>query len=131
MKDKFGYIDYWKTTAIDDLEAIDFLFKGKKYVQALFFAHLSLEKILKAHWVLDNIENFPPKTHNLIFILGKTKLELSDGDMDFLQSMNTFQIEGRYPDYLTQLQKTVKKLETKNIIFQTKSLFKCLLEKLP
>ncbi len=130
MNDKRNFIDYWKTTAADDLEAIDFLFKGKKYVQALFFAHLCLEKILKAHWVKDNLENFPPKTHNLIFLFGKTKLELSDDDTDFLQSMNTFQIEGRYPDYLAQLQKTVKKEETKKIIAQTQLLFECLHEKL-
>ena len=131
MNEKTRFIQFWKTTAIDDLEAIDLLFKGKKYVQALFFAHLCLEKILKAHWVKDNLENVPPKTHNLIHILGKTQLDMTEEDTDLLQSMNTFQIEGRYPDYLSYLQKSVKKEETKKIIEQTEILFACLLKKLP
>ena len=130
MSDKTKHIDYWENTAIDDLESMDVLFEGKKYVQALFFAHLSLEKILKAHWVLCNAENMPPKTHNLISLLGKTNLELSEEDTDFLQTMNVFQIEGRYPDHLTQLNKTISRERTEGIIAQVKQLFVCLQEQL-
>jgi HEPN domain-containing protein len=66
MNDKEKHINYWKTTAIDDIETVEFLLVCKKYVQTLFFTHLYIEKILKAHWVKFNIENVPPKTHNLI-----------------------------------------------------------------
>ena len=130
MNDKAKHTAYWANTAIDDLESMDVLFEVKKYVQALFFAHLSLEKTLKAHWVLCIVENMPPKTHNLIYLYGKTNLELSEEDTDFLQSMNVFQIEGRYPDYLTQLNKTISKERTENIIAQVKQLFVCLQEQL-
>ena len=68
MQDKERHIEYWKLSAADDLEAIDFLLNGKKYVQSLFFTHLSLEKILKALWVQNNENNIPPKTHNLYFL---------------------------------------------------------------
>ena len=30
MTDRDKHIEYWKTSAIDDLEAIDFLLNGKK-----------------------------------------------------------------------------------------------------
>ncbi|TAG17893.1 MAG: HEPN domain-containing protein [Cytophagia bacterium] len=131
MNDKTKHIAYWVNTATDDLESMDVLFEGKKYVQALFFAHLSLEKILKAHWVVCNANNMPPKTHNLIYLYEKTNLKLSEEDTDFLQSMNVFQIEGRYPDYLAQLNKTVNKEQTETIIVQVKQLFVCLQEQLP
>ena len=70
----------------------------------------------------------PPKTHNLISLLGKTNLELSEEDTDFLQTMNVFQIEGRYPDHLTQLNKTISRERTEGIIAQVKQLFVCLQE---
>lgn len=130
MADKEIHIGYWKNSAIDDLESVDFLFSGEKYVQALFFTHLSLEKILKDHWVKDHDENVPPKIHNLVSLFERTKLQLSETDSDFLQVMNTFQIEGRYPDYLSHLHKTTKRAEAENIISQAKALFKCLQEKL-
>ncbi|MBL7795786.1 MAG: HEPN domain-containing protein [Saprospiraceae bacterium] len=62
MTDKIRQIKYWQATADDDLEAIDLLFQGGKYVQSLFFAHLALEKILKAHWIKNNPQNVPPQT---------------------------------------------------------------------
>lgn len=131
MQDKERHIEYWKLSAADDLEAIDFLLNGKKYVQSLFFTHLSLEKILKALWVQNNENNIPPKTHNLYFLYQECGVELNEDDTDFLQKLNTFQIEGRYPDYLTNLYKTTFETETKTIISQAKKLFTCLQEKLP
>jgi hypothetical protein len=44
-------IDYWKKTAQHDYEAMNDFFKIKRYVEALFFGHIVLEKILKAHVV--------------------------------------------------------------------------------
>ena len=131
MQDKGKHIEYWKLSATDDLEAIDFLLNGKKYVQSLFFTHLSLEKILKALWVKNNENNIPPKTHNLYFLYQECGELLDEDDTDFLQKLNTFQIEGRYPDYITNLYKTTYENETKSIILQAKKLFECLQEKLP
>ncbi len=130
MSDKSKHIDYWKTTSMDDLGAIDLLLNGKKYVQALFFMHLALEKTLKAHWVKDNAGNVPPKTHNLTYLFGKTNLNLPEEDTDFLQTMNIFQMEGRYPDYLAKLHQTTQKTEAEHIISQAKQLLQCLHEKL-
>jgi|ERR1017187_722939 HEPN domain-containing protein len=126
MTDKEKQINYWQSTAIDDLESIDYLFEGRKYVQALFFAHLSLEKILKALWVKSNDHNFPPKTHNLIYLYENSKITLSEEQTDFLQMMNVYQIEGRYPDYISMLHNTTTKGKAETIINQSKILFQCL-----
>ena len=96
-----------------------------------FFVHLALEKILKAHWVKNNENNFPPKTHNLIYLYENAGVILSEEDTDFLQMMNTYQIEGRYPDYMTQLNRGTSKEQTEEIISLANQIFKCLQEKLP
>lgn len=130
MTDKERHIQYWASTALDDIDAIDYLFAGGKYIQALYFAHLSLEKVLKAHWVKDNEQNIPPRTHNLIYLLERTNLELIEDDSDFLQMMNIYQIEGRYPSYMTYLHQNVAQEETADILSQAKQLFICLQERL-
>jgi len=53
-----------------------------------------LEKLLKAHWVKDNVENIPPKIHWLVSILENTTSVFPDGDKQFLSEMNQFQLEG-------------------------------------
>ena len=131
MSDKEKQVAYWLSTAVDDLESITILFEGKKYVQALFFAHLALEKILKAHWVKNNEQNFPPKSHNLIFIYQNSSISLNEEQTTFLQMMNIYQIEGRYPDYLSMLHNTTNKEKTEEIIYQAKQLFICLQNKMP
>ena len=66
VKTKEEHIIHWANQSSDDWESAELLFKGKKYLHALFFAHLSIEKICKAHWVRASEGNIPPKTHNLI-----------------------------------------------------------------
>lgn len=50
---------------------------GKQNVFALFAFHLTIEKLLKAIWVKDNIENTPPRQHDLTFIYNQTDLKLN------------------------------------------------------
>jgi len=97
----------------------------------LFFSHLCLEKVLKAPWVKANEENIPPKSHNLIYLVEKSNLILSEADTDFLQKLNTYQIEGRYPDYLSKLGKDTVKETAQKVITEAKTLYKCLIEMLP
>ena len=96
---KNEHIEYWIKSANDDWEAVQSLLNSKKYVQCLFFAHLVLEKFCKANWVKNNINNVPPRTHNLVKLLMETNVQLNDEDLQFLVEFNDFQLEGRYPDY--------------------------------
>lgn len=131
MLDKDQHIAYWAKMSEDDLETADWLMVGKRYLQALFFAHLSLEKILKALYIAANEGNVPPKTHNLVFLYQRAGIQLPDDDVNFLQAMNAFQIEGRYPDYLSALNRTTPPAEAREILEQTKVLHLCLHAKLP
>ena len=57
---KSDYINYWRITALKDWDAVGHLFEKGDYLHALFFGHLVLEKLLKAHFVHDNLSGFPP-----------------------------------------------------------------------
>ncbi|MCD6335979.1 MAG: HEPN domain-containing protein, partial [Candidatus Latescibacteria bacterium] len=65
----------------------------------IILSHLSLEKVLKAFWVQNQPGNYPPKTHNLVYLAQQSDLKLDDDQLKFLQFVNTFNIGTRYPDY--------------------------------
>lgn len=111
---KNDYIKYWKR--------VNLLFKNRDFVFALFCAHLTLEKLIKAHWVKDNVGNHPPKIHNLVYLISKTKLQASENEMAFLEQLNLFQIEGRYPDYRNNLYKVYSAAKSKVILAKTNSI---------
>jgi len=127
---KQEHIEYWLKTADDDWEAALSLFESKKYIQSLFFAHLTLEKYCKAHWVKDNENNTPPRTHNLVKLITNTNLNLSEDQLSFLEEFNDFQLEGRYPDYLFEIQKQCNKIYTLQLLDKVKSIKLCLQERM-
>ena len=125
------YIEYWKLTAEKDWVAVEHLFEKGDYLHALFFAHLVLEKLLKAHYVQDNMSDFPPKTHNLLLLSSQTTLTPSVDQLRLLSQVNQFQLDGRYPDYKLTMFKIATKSYT-NILLQDIELLKTWLNsKLP
>ena len=100
---KDEHIKYWISTAGKDWDVAIVLFKQKKYLYSLFFAHLSIEKICKALWVKNNESNYPPKIHNLNKLLAQADIALNEEDAVFAADINKFNIEGRYPDYISDI----------------------------
>jgi HEPN domain-containing protein len=90
-------IEYWIQAAERDLPVIEHLFDKGDYVWSLFIAHLVIEKILKAHFVKAN-SALPPKTHDLIKISKTINLGFTEEQMEFLDLVNEFNIEARYPE---------------------------------
>ena len=130
MMTKQQHIDYWINTAEKDWASVDVLFEGKQYLQSLFWAHLVLEKLAKAHWVKNNEENIPPKIHNLIVLLKQANVDLGEEKMNFLVNYNNFQLSSRYPDYLSEIYKVCTKQFTERQIDNVKEIRQCLLEML-
>jgi HEPN domain-containing protein len=89
-------VQYWLTTAADDLIAAEHLFQSGDYTHALFFAHLYLEKILKAQVVQVTGEH-APISHNLRYLAEKGGLELSAEQLAFLARVTEYAIKTRYP----------------------------------
>ena len=66
-------INFWITSAKNDLKVAGHLFEKQDYSYALFFGHLTLEKILKAYYVKVLREN-PPLTHCLLYLPEKSEI---------------------------------------------------------
>ena len=92
------------------------LFEKGDYLHSLFFAHLVLEKLLKAHFVKDNSVDFPPKTHNLLLLSSQTKLSPTVEHLRLLSQMNQFQLDARYPDYKMNMYKIATEAYTKSLL---------------
>jgi HEPN domain-containing protein len=92
-------IDYWKTGAYEDWQVAQELFNLSRTRHALFFAHLALEKMLKAH-VCRDTQDLAPYLHPLLRLAERTKLSLSEEQRVFLARFDRYQIEGRYPETL-------------------------------
>lgn len=120
MLSKEEHIKYWVDTAKRDWKSVQNMFSTEDYMPALFFSHLVLEKLCKALWVKNNKGNTPPKIHNLVKLLDEAGIPYSGEQLDFMNTMNGFQLEGRYPDYLDKLYKTYKKKNTGEILEQVK-----------
>ncbi|MBN2108095.1 MAG: HEPN domain-containing protein [Deltaproteobacteria bacterium] len=96
---KDEHIKYWLESAQYDFETAQSLFQNKKFSWTLFLGHLVLEKILKAKYVQDNDNQVPPKLHDLVRLSELTKLTLTEEQKLFLDEVNDFNLEARYPDY--------------------------------
>ncbi len=91
-------IEYWIKGAVEDLEVAEILIGKHRYIHGLFFCHLVIEKVLKAH-VVKVTGQLAPKSHNLIFLSEKTELVLDEKILEFFGVLMKYQLEGRYPDY--------------------------------
>lgn len=124
------HIDYWLTISKRDLDSAEAILNSGRFDWALFVAHLSLEKVLKAIWVIDNRQVNPPKTHNLLKIADETKLDLSEEQRFFLLDVNSFNLEARYPDFKLDFYEKCTKEFAEEYISKIKSLHTWLLKKM-
>ena len=90
-------ISYWRDGSLEDMEVARELLEKRRYRHGLFFAHLSLEKMLKAH-VSKQTKAIPPKIHTLVILAEKAGLKLPQDRENFLLKFNVYQLEGRYAD---------------------------------
>jgi HEPN domain-containing protein len=96
---KQEHIQWWIDESNRNWETAIFNRDGKQNVFSLFAFHLCVEKLLKAVWIKENIDNFPPRTHDLTKLYNETDLDLENNWYEFLVIINEWNIEDRYPDY--------------------------------
>ncbi|MDR2496950.1 MAG: HEPN domain-containing protein [Tannerellaceae bacterium] len=130
MMTKEQYISYWINTAAQDWDAVETLFAAGLYTHCLFWAHLALEKLAKAHWVKNHEDNIPPKVHNIVWLLEESEVDLGKEMMAFLANLNEFQLTSRYPDYLGKMYHICTRDFTVSIVENAKEIRTCLLKML-
>ena len=97
VMDTKEHIRYWVNGSQEDLDAAGSLLEKGHLRHCMFFAHLVLEKALKAH-VTKQTQQVPPRIHNLIRLAEMAEIPLDDKQADFLREFGIYQLEGRYPD---------------------------------
>ena len=92
-------IAHWRDGSLEEWEVAQVILEKEHVRQALFWAHLTLEKMLKAH-VCKSTGDIPPRIHNLARLSELGGLKLENEKIKFLIFVDGFNIEGRYPEYL-------------------------------
>ena len=123
-------IHYWIESADDDWVVAQHLIEKGDYSYALFFAHLSLEKILKAIFVYQKKE-VPPYTHRLVYLAESLSLDLNPEQMDLLETVTDFNLEARYPDEKFSFKKKCTRGFTERYIEKIQEMKEWLMKKLP
>ena len=130
MMTKEDHIAWWKSSSDDNWETAIYLKNGRQNLFALFAFNLVVEKLLKAHWVKENVSNHPPRTHDLNEIYQQTELNLPFEQVDYLNAINNWNIEDRYPDYKNKIQKQASDPYLQHHLEKLTDLRICLLERL-
>ncbi len=97
-------VNFWKREANRALAVAEDLFRLKRYIEALFFAHLALEKLLKAR-IIKVTGKDPVYSHDLLILAKYAKFKLNKKETDFLAKVNVYNIRARYQDYKRSLYK--------------------------
>lgn len=122
--------DYWIEEATEALQVTRHLYEKRDYSYSLFFAHLTIEKMLKAIYVCRKNEH-APYIHNLQRLAELSNIQLSDEQRDALIKITSFNLESRYPDEKRNFRKKCTEEFTIKEIEKTEEIFKWLKSILP
>ena len=97
MLDIQKQIAYWQSGAVEDWEVGAELVNTGRPRHGLYFAHLAIEKALKAH-VCRSTQDMAPRLHSLLRLVEQTDLKVARQQREFLARFDRYQVEGRYHD---------------------------------
>ena len=90
-------VRYWREGAREEWEVAGELLEKGRARHALFFAHLAIEKALKAR-VCRRTRDLAPRTHNLVRLAEFAGLTLEPERLRVLTDLNAYAQAGRYPE---------------------------------
>ena len=117
----------WIALTDYDIETAQHMLETARYLYVVFLCHLALEKMLKAH-VAEVTQSVPIKTHDLIYLVKTSRLELPESHLDFIGKINTASIPTRYPDDLQRALREYPKSVVKEYLRQTQEIVQWLKE---
>ena len=100
-------IKYWFDTAEEDWNTAEGLLKLGRFMSALFYVHIALEKYFKGLIVKDGKE--APFDHNLLGLAKMARVDLDNDQLSHLTEINTFNIRARYDDFKRSFYKKATK----------------------
>ncbi|MBF0101379.1 MAG: HEPN domain-containing protein [Desulfobacterales bacterium] len=117
--------NYWIEEATESFQVTRHLYEKKDYSYSLFFAHLAIEKILKAIYVSRKNEH-APYIHNLHRLAELSDIQLNENQRNSLVKITSFNLESRYPDEKRSFRKKCTEDFTKKEIEEAEEIFKWL-----
>ena len=97
MVDANQQVAHWVAGAHEDWAVAVDLVERRRIRHGLFFAHLAIEKALKAH-VCRRTQDLAPRVHNLVRLAELAGLQPDESRASTLADLNAFSQAGRYPD---------------------------------
>ncbi|MBN2244498.1 MAG: HEPN domain-containing protein [Candidatus Aminicenantes bacterium] len=110
--------DEWNKQSSYDFETAQAMFSSGRYIYAIFFCHLAVEKLLKGIFLKESKKE-PEKIHNLNYFIEKLDLKIDTEKRDFIDNLNDLSVPVRYPDELEKLLKDFDNKETAEILKKT------------
>ncbi len=111
----------WLKQADYDIDTAEFMCRGGRYFYAVFLCHLAAEKALKALYQ-QNLQETPPKTHNLIYLLSRIGLTPDQDKSRVIAKLNEANVATRYPDDIGKLQSDYTQEIAQQILAQAKEI---------
>ncbi len=121
--------DEWFKQADYDIETAEAMFKAGRYIYTVFMCHLAVEKALKGIYT-KQFQQTPPKTHNLLYLIEKAKIEIEGKLYDFIFTLNRVSVPTRYPDDLKRMLRDYNRVKTEDIIKKSREVLRWLKTKL-
>jgi len=118
LEDKGKTSREWFKQADYDLDTAKAMFETGRYIYTVFMCHLSIEKALKGIYTY-KLQQIPPKTHNLLYLIERIGLNVSEKLYNFIFSLNRVSIPTRYPDDLQRMLKDYNKERAEDILKKT------------
>ena len=96
-------MNYWITSSDNDYDVMLDLKEKKRNTYCLFFGQMVIEKLLKAYYAkINKGAPYAPKSHDLLYLAEKVKLDLNDNQKILLDTISDFNMSARYDDYKMQ-----------------------------
>jgi len=116
-------VEYWLEMSDEDLNVANTMLKNKHYLYMGFMCHLTIEKALKA--VITQVTGeIPPKSHHLTELAEKAQIhdQMNTDQQSFLLLLNPLNIEGRYPEYKSNIANILTEEKCISILKETEEL---------
>lgn len=122
-------VAYWIDLSEYDLNVARSLYEKGHYLYMGFMCHQSVEKMLKAVYVL-KFDSVPPFIHKLDKLIELTGLKdaMSEIQYDLIDELIPLNIQARYPAYKDAIYKLIDDIKAKDILVRTGGLISWLKE---
>jgi HEPN domain-containing protein len=122
--------EYWFDIAQYDLDTAITMRNGGRWLYVVFMCQQAIEKLVKGLYTLYLDDNVP-RIHNIRAIMEEFEDRLpsnvSNEKYDFFDTLSSYYLNNRYPDYMSNLSGQIKEAEAEKTLERTKEAFTWLL----